>query len=424
MTTFWIVTALAVLAVSAPLLLALLRGRAEIAGAEAFDLKVYRDQLSEIDRDRARGTIGEAEAERLRTEVSRRILAADSRAHQTGTSGVGPATARSGPRRIAAGLVLLALLGGSYALYMRLGAPGYGDLSLGTRIEAAEELRASRPSQAEAEAAAPGQPLADAPEEYAQLVTRLREAVAARPDDLQGQALLARSEAALGNFPAASAAQRRVIALRGEEASASDYADLADMLVLAAGGYVSPEAEKVLDEVMQRDPHNGVARYYGGLMMAQTGRPDSAFRIWDTLLRDSEPGAPWLPAIAEQIPELARRAGINDYTLPEIASAALRGETPPALPGPSTEDMQAASEMSDTDRQAMIEGMVDNLSERLASQGGSPEEWARLLTALGVLGHTDRAAAIWTEAQQVFATRPEALDTVRAGAARAGLATD
>ncbi|MBE9638115.1 c-type cytochrome biogenesis protein CcmI [Salipiger mangrovisoli] len=419
MTTFWIVTALAVLAVSAPLLLALLRARTEIAGAEAFDLKVYRDQLSEIDRDRARGTIGEAEAERLRTEVSRRILAADSRAHQPGTGRVG-----RGPRRVAAVLVLLALLGGSYALYLRLGAPGYGDLSLGTRISAAEELRATRPSQAEAEAAVSEAPPSQAPAEYMQLVTRLREAVASRPDDLQGQALLARSEAALGNYRAAYAAQRQVITLRGDGASAADFADLADMMVLAAGGYVSPEAEAALDEVMARDPHNGVARYYGGLMMAQTGRPDSAFRIWDSLLRQSEPGAPWIPAIAGQMPELARRAGVNDYALPEIASAALKGEVPPALPGPSTEDMQAASEMSDTDRQAMIEGMVDNLSERLASQGGSPEEWARLLTALGVLGQTDRAAAIWTEAQQVFASRPEALDTVRDGAARAGLVTD
>ncbi len=422
MMIFWIVTGLAVLAVAAPMVGALLRARREITGAEASDLQVYRDQLSEIDRDRARGTIGEAEAERLRTEVSRRILAADSRAHQAGAA---PASgAARGPRRVSAALLLLALIGGSYALYLTLGAPGYGDLTLRGRIAAAQEMRQTRPSQQEAEAALPASPPSDAPEEYAQLVTRLRGAVEERPDDLQGQMLLARSEAALGNYAAAYAAQRRVIELRGAGATASDYADLADMLVLAAGGYVSPEAEAVLDEVMQRDPHNGVARYYGGLMMAQTGRPDSAFRIWDTLLRDSAAGDPWIPAIADQLPELARRAGVNDYTLPQIASAAPAGGGQMALPGPSSADVEAASEMSEEDRQAMIQGMVDNLSERLASQGGSPDEWARLLTALGVLGQTDRAAAIWTEAQQVFATRPEALATVREGAARAGLATD
>ncbi|WP_157373885.1 c-type cytochrome biogenesis protein CcmI [Salipiger sp. CCB-MM3] len=415
MMIFWIVTGLAVLAVAAPMVVALLRARREITGAEASDLQVYRDQLSEIDRDRARGTIGEAEAERLRTEVSRRILAADSRAHQAGAA---PASgAARGPRRVSAALLLLALIGGSYALYLTLGAPGYGDLTLRDRIAAAQEMRETRPSQQEAEAALPASPPSDAPEEYAQLVTRLRGAVEERPDDLQGQMLLARSEAALGNYAAAYAAQRRVIDLKADTAGAEDYADLADMMVLAAGGYVSPEAEKVLDQVMQRDPENGVARYYGGLMMAQTGRPDSAFRIWDNLLRDSDAGAPWVPAIAEQMPQMAQRAGINDYTLPQMASADLPG----ALPGPTTEDMQAASKMSEADRQAMIEGMVDNLSQRLADQGGSPEEWARLLTALGVLGQTDRAQSIWDEAQQVFATRPEALATVRQGAARAGL---
>ena len=42
--------------------------------------------------------------------------------------------------------------------------------------------------------------------------------------------------------------------------------------------------------------------------------------------------------------------------------------------------------------------------------------------ALGVLGETDRAAAIWAEAQTVFADRPDALATVRAAAEQAGVA--
>ena len=47
---------------------------------DAFDAAVYRDQLSEIDSDRARGLIGEEEAEAARVEVARRLLAADSKA--------------------------------------------------------------------------------------------------------------------------------------------------------------------------------------------------------------------------------------------------------------------------------------------------------------------------------------------------------
>ena len=40
------------------------------------DVAVYRDQLDEIQRDRASGLIGEAEAEAARVEVSRRLIAA------------------------------------------------------------------------------------------------------------------------------------------------------------------------------------------------------------------------------------------------------------------------------------------------------------------------------------------------------------
>ena len=67
-------------------------------------------------------------------------------------------------------------------------------------------------------------------------------------------------------------------------------------------------------------------------------------------------------------------------------------------------------------------GMVERLGNRLATEGGSPQEWAQLLGALGVLGETDRAREIWTEAQGVFEGNAEALAVVRGGAERAGVA--
>jgi cytochrome c-type biogenesis protein CcmH len=413
LTLFWIVAGAVVLLVAALLVLALLRGERDTGSAEAYDLQVYRDQLREIERDAARGTIAPEEADRLKTEVSRRILAADARIE----GGAVAASRGSGPGRMMAAVIVLALFGGSALIYLRLGAPGYGDLGLQTRIAAAQEARANRPSQSEAEAQLPAQPAAEAPEDYLALVERLRTAVTERPDDVQGHVLLARSEAALGNYAEAYAAQRKLIALKGDSASAKDFADLADMLVLAAGGYVSPEAEQALDEVMRRDPDNGVARYYGGLMMAQTGRPDTAFRIWDKLLREGPADAPWAEPIRAQISDLAYAAGVNDYELPAAPTA----PTGPAIAGPGAADIEAASELSAEDRQQMIEGMVDRLGARLADQGGSPQEWGQLLGALGVLGRTEQAAEIWQEAQAVFAGQTEALAIIRAGAARAGV---
>lgn len=410
MTVFWVLTLALTCAVAAILGLALIRGRRDVTPAEAFDLDVYRDQLDEIERDAARGVIAPEDAERLRTEVSRRILAADSRMQRAGAQ-----HASTGRGSLAvAGVLALALLGGGFGLYWQLGAPGYGDLGLERRKEMARMARESRPSQAEAvaeiAAAGPDPMLSEPPAEYLGLVTRLRAAVAERPDDLQGQTLLASSEAALGNYDAAAEAQARVIALKGEDASARDFADLADMRILAAGGYVSPEAEEALNAAMSRDPRNGVARYYYGMMMAQTGRPDAAFRLWQDLLRDSTPSDPWVPPVRAQIEDMAMRAGV-EYRLPPLGDA----------PGPSAADIAAASEMSEADRQEMIRGMVAQLSDRLATEGGPPEDWARLIGAYGVLGDTEQARAILQNAEEVFVGNEDALGTIRATARNAGL---
>ena len=65
--------------------------------------------------------------------------------------------------------------------------------------------------------------------------------------------------------------------------------------------------------------------------------------------------------------------------------------------------MEAAAEMSVEDRMAMIEEMVAGLNDRLASEGGPAEDWARLIGAYGVLGRDDAARAILAEAREVFA---------------------
>ncbi|MEY8882454.1 c-type cytochrome biogenesis protein CcmI [Donghicola sp. XS_ASV15] len=408
--TFWIITLGLAALVAALLVLALIRGKAGAEPPAAYDLKVYRDQMAEVERDSARGVIAPEEVERLKAEIGRRILAADAKLQEQ-QSGAGQP--KSATMAMAA-LVAVFLLGGGWWMYDHYGAVGYGDLALKDRIEMAEERRADRPSQAQAEAELPPMPNPDRDPKYLELVEKLRAAVEQRPDDLQGQALLVRNEAVLGNFARAHAAQARVLEIKGDEATATDYADYADVLILAAGGYVSPEAETALKQALSRDPKNGTALYYWGLMLTQNDRPDQAFGIWRSLLRQGPDDAAWIPPIRAQIEEIAMRAGV-EYTLPPVADA-------PMLRGPSAEDMQSAAELSDEDRQNMIRGMVANLSERLATEGGTAPEWARLINAYGVLGEQDRAAAIWAEAQGRFAERPDELAAIRAAAEQAGVA--
>jgi cytochrome c-type biogenesis protein CcmH len=70
----------------------------------------------------------------------------------------------------------------------------------------------------------------------------------------------------------------------------------------------------------------------------------------------------------------------------------------------------------------MIGAMVEGLAARLGNQGGPPEDWARLIQALGVLGQVDRARAIWAEARLVFIESPAAQAMIDAAGAPLGFA--
>ncbi|MGB3406443.1 MAG: c-type cytochrome biogenesis protein CcmI, partial [Jannaschia sp.] len=307
-------------------------------------------------------------------------------------------------------IVVAVVLGVSVLAYTRIGAPGYSDMPLGARIDAIESARAARPGQAVAEAETPNQIDTSRPD-VTQMAEQLRTVLAARPDDLRGWELAVQTESGLGDMEAAWRAQDRVIAIKGPDAATGeDYALLAELMILAAGGYVSPEAERALAETLRIDPGNGTARYFAGLMYAQGGRPDLAWPIWRRLIGDSQPDAPWLPPIYAQIEAVSSAAG-DPTPLDQL----------PRPRGPSAEDIDAAGQMTLDERMSMIGGMVEGLAARLASDGGPPSDWGRLITAYGVLGRLDDAAAVYAEARQVFGDDQGALDTLAAAADRAGI---
>lgn len=407
--TFWIIATIIALLATAPLVLVLLRTRGSTAddiGNTAIELRVYKDQLNEVDRDMTRGMLTEDAAKRARLEISRRMLDADSKKDQH--------TTKDAALPLWAALLIGAMVfGGGVWLYTVEGAPTYRDLPLETRLALAQEIRETRPTQAIAEDSAPASPPLETPNpEHLELLDQLRAALETRPDDLQGHMLLARNASVVGEYREAYAAQTRVIAIKGDAATAEDYATLADFMILAVGGYISPEAEAAITQSLARDAGNGTANYYAGLMFAQTGRPDMTFQLWSRLLSNSAPDDLWVAPIRDQIESVAFAAG-ERYTLPPLPSAELKG--------PTANDIEAAADMDTGDRMAFIQSMVDQLSARLANDGGTPDEWAQLISALGVLGDTSRARAIWGEAQVIFGPDAAALATVRNAAQSAGI---
>lgn len=394
---FWLVCIVMTLVVAAIIAGPLVRGGR--VPEENPDIVVYRAQLDEIDRDLARDLLALDEAERARTEVARRLLAAN-RAKTTPNS-VGKGSF------LAPALIGAAVLGISVYVYWAIGAPGYPDMPLQARLAASEEMRANRPSQAALEAAAPAPPPVEVPDEYREAIAQLRVIAPTRPDDLEAWSRLTFHEFELRNYAGAAAAQAQVIAIKGDTADLSDLQRLLDLMVVSAGGLVSPEAEDVINTILDEDRTHIAALYYLGTLYNQTDRPDLALRLWRDLVETGDPNNFHIASARAQINDAAFRAGV-EYALPETR-------------GPTFEQMDAASELSPEEQQEMIGAMVSGLSNRLANEGGPAQDWARLIRAYGVLGETEAARTVWEEAQQVFVSSMRGMEILTNAARDAGV---
>ena len=370
------------------------------------DLEVYKDQLLNIDKELSRGIIAIDEAERIKAEVSRRILELGKRKQfvlkkETKVSGLIFSTI----------FLIILIVGGSF-IYQEFGAPGYANISQSQRIKNANELLKGRATQEKLLQDRGSQQNFKTPEgNYGELVKKLRQKVAERPTDLEGLKLLAGIEAKIGNIDEAVKAQQQFLKVLGDSASDLDFFNLADLLINQVDGVVSPESEKALRSALRINPQNGGAMYYIGLMLAQNDRPDLALRLWKQLLKSENLEAPWIPLIRDDIERLAVLAGDTKFKSPLIE----------LTPGPTAEDVDIASKMSNEERQEMIRGMVSRLSERLSTDGGSPNEWARLINALGVLGEIQSAKSAWKEAKNIFKGSPTSLEILNTAAQNIGL---
>ena len=367
------------------------------SGVASKDLLIYKDQLVEVERDLEKGVLSKSESDAARIEVSRRILLADKRSKLEKQT----VSISQNHNKLITFIILIFILAGSFSIYAFLGNPSLPDMPLQARLAEIKENRSQRISQEEAELLVPDE-IIEAPSDYLALVSKLRIAMKERPNDIQGLRLLALHEFRLGKYRSARKAHLKIINVLGETATAKDLIDFAEVMIVATNGYVSPEAEFILRRGLEMKPNDGRARYYSGLSMAQSGRPDVTLRLWENLLDEGPDDAPWIPLIKEQIVDVARLIGVN------LAQD--------QLPGPTSEQINSAETMSDVDRKEMIQGMVSSLSNRLANEGGTVNEWARLIRALGVLGETANASKIWIEAQTIFERNSSDIEILREAA--------
>jgi cytochrome c-type biogenesis protein CcmH len=228
------------------LLIPLLRTRVEATNRLDNDLAVYRDQLAELERERAAGTTSEAEATAARVEIERRILTAAERDAQVGLP-LQPTLNRFLAPALCLVIPLFAL-----GLYLSLGHPGLPSAPF-----------------------TPDRTLPEAPAaRIAEVIASARARLAKDPDD--PQALSA----------------------------------LAEALTVEAGGTVTPAAVEALNKALAKNADDPRTLFYLGLHEAQSGDSAAALKRWRELEARSPPDAPWLPTLRAEILRVAKAAGV------------------------------------------------------------------------------------------------------------------
>ncbi len=268
--TWALIAALALLALLPVLWAAVRRPRGARLRREA-DIALYRAQLAELDREREAGRLDEIGHRAAVVEVQRRLLAAPEEA----ASAPADAEAAKGARIALLGAVALVPAFAIWA-YTRTGAPSMPSATYAVRQDA----------QARDDA----------------LLATLRQRLAAldpRSEPARaGYALLGNAERARGKLEAAAAAYRD--SLRAGF-SAEVAGQLAQVLLEQDK---TDDARTLLAAALPLAPRDIGLRFLSGLAAARAGQPDDARRIWQALVDEAPPEAPWRAMVQRRMGDL------------------------------------------------------------------------------------------------------------------------
>ncbi len=345
--SFFIVLALVTAAV---VLWPLARKNRSFVARKQYDLSIFKDQLSEVERDLERGVIGESEAQAARTEISRKIIHLDD-------DKPGNATAYAkglSPLAVGAGL-LVVIFGGSFASYALIGTPGLPNKPYAERISPDNK----NPSLDE-------------------LVARVEAHLRKNPDDAKGWAIIAPSYMRLGRFTDAVNALEKV--LRLEKPDPDVFASYGEAMVMANNGIVDENAQKAFSEALKLNPRQPTPQFYLGLQQLQSGNNKAAIAIWNKMLAKAPANAPWRPQIETQIKKAGGKV---------LAPSVSRAEPP-------------QDDIPD------IGKMVSRLAARLAGDSNDLDGWMMLARSYMVQKRPDDARKALAKAATHFKTDEKA----------------
>ena len=400
---FWGIAGLLTLICVILVIWPLLRQKKVLETNVDYNLKVYKDQLSEVDKDFQLGRVDSKELNAIKTEIQRRILTENVEVNQQNQSKKFTPTTYVIFTLVASFLIPSVTIG----IYANFGSPGHPDVPLSKRADL------QTPKTVEKITSQGKEPN----EQHAgidNMITNLQEKLKVNPDDLQNWELLGRTLLIRKQYEAASDSLRQGVSIF--PSSLELRATYAEALVLAAQGRISREALKQFKIVSKSIPKDPRVRYYLGLADYQQEKIELALQKWTTLLDETPQNAPWRKMLTSRIDQATKDLGIKtSKPTQKLASkqkstaSSVNAAKPSILKegfqGPTSEDIRAAQTLSKNDRQEMINNMVEGLAAKLKNNPDDLDGWLRLSRSYKVLGKLEKSKQALKRAANLAPTR-------------------
>ena len=348
--------------------------RYEARDAKAEDAAVYQDQLKEVERDLLAGSINEPEAKSTKVEIERRLEAATR--DVTPSQPISPFW-RNVALAATAGFVIL----GGVNLYALLGNPNQPSVQVAAPMPAPAQAAAPQ-QQATQQAAAPAQSSGTA--QVDQMIAKVQARLKTNPNDAEGWRMLGWALFNTQRWQESVDAYQKALAI---DPTNNDYKSaLAESMVQAAQGMVTPRAQDLVNEVLAKDPMDLRGRFYDALGHEQSGDQQGALDRWSALLATAPTDAGWRDDVKQRIADLGKALGKD-------VSAAVK-----AAPAPAA---TAAAPQTGT-KDPMVAGMIAGLAAKLEADPKNRDGWAMMIRSLIVTGDAKGADDALAKALDIF----------------------
>ena len=254
-------------------------------------VSVYREQLAELERELAQGSLDQQGFDLSQQELTQRLM------EDAPGAATAPASAAPARTKLLISLLTLTIPVLAFVIYFYVGTPIALDPALLAQANGEEQIT---------------------PQKLETMAEQLSQRLEKDPKNAEAWVMLGRIQRALARYEQADAALQKALAL---ERNDDVMIERAEVLAQKNNGSFKGEAWAIINSVLKADPQNGNALLLAGSAAYSEGRFKEALVYWEKVRGLLPATSPDGPALAEAIDKARERLGLPPLS-PAVAGNA------------------------------------------------------------------------------------------------------